>query len=302
MDSIFGILETLDKGFVLNWRREMHKCLACLENVEILHKGNVRSVYSENLTYNIMRCISCDLLQTVPQPTSETLNDIYTNNYRYDLHEIFKDEKAFRAKKIGKLISPSRGTTILELGSGNGALARNLASRYFVEVTAVDFITNDIFPGVTFIESDIESWLERDSNKYDYVVMSHTLEHMINIREMVPRICELLRDNGVLVLIVPNAKKRSRYWGYWQVPIHTVHFTESTLCQLFERCGVKKSLVKYAAIDTLGLLATFANIFQTDGKDFNSRYAIILRAISRIFRQTYWLGNSDLIVFLAKVG
>jgi SAM-dependent methyltransferase len=278
----------------------MKSCINC-KSVRIeFYKKLIKSVYSDEISYDIVSCGDCGILQTHPQPSKALLNDIYSKKYRYDLHEIFTKEKIFRARKIARLIHPISGSSLLELGSGNGALAKEFSKKYAAQITAVDLVQNSQMENVRFINSDIVEFLRSNREQFQYIVISHTLEHMLDIPFVSSEIVKILKPSGSLIVIVPNAVNRNSYWGYWQVPVHTVHFSSKSLENLFSQHNMVVSSIHYASIDSLGFLATIANILGTNGKSFNLRLSFLLKMFSFLFRRLYRYGNSDLIMIFEK--
>lgn len=82
------------------------------------------------------------------------------------------------------------------------------------------------------------------SKSYDVITLWHVLEHLENLNETWQRLNELLKDEGVLIVAVPNcssydARKYGAYWAAYDVPRHLWHFTPDTI----QRFGSKHGFV-----------------------------------------------------------
>jgi SAM-dependent methyltransferase len=69
---------------------------------------------------------------------------------------------------------------------------------------------------------------------FDLILMSHSLEHLPSPVETLRRVHRLLRDEGLLIVTVPNIKSLERrlfgfWWFHWDPPRHFYHFDRDTL-------------------------------------------------------------------------
>ncbi|GAB4131008.1 MAG: class I SAM-dependent methyltransferase [Bacteroidia bacterium] len=88
-----------------------------------------------------------------------------------------------------------------------------------------------------------ESALSTLSDKsFDLITMWHVLEHVPGLNDRVVEIGRLLKDEGVLVVAVPNrnshdAKYYGAYWAAYDVPRHLWHFRPEDIKALFLKHG-----------------------------------------------------------------
>lgn len=103
---------------------------------------------------------------------------------------------------------------ILEVGCGTGWLCGALAP--FGDVTGIDLSPASIaqakarYPGLTFIEGDIES-IELDA--FDFVVSADVISHVADQQRFVERIAKWTRPGGTFLLMTQNpfVWRRSSY-------------------------------------------------------------------------------------------
>ena len=105
---------------------------------------------------------------------------------------------------------------ILEVGCGDGTLARHLADGG-ARVTAVDIALppHDPHPGVTFVQSD---FLAFEDDPFDAVLFTSSLHHIPRLDEAVDRAWRLLRDGGTLLveefaIEAPDETTAAWYYG-----------------------------------------------------------------------------------------
>jgi SAM-dependent methyltransferase len=82
---------------------------------------------------------------------------------------------------------------------------------------------------------------------FDLVYMEHVLEHLPHPEEIIPQLSTLLRENGVLVISVPNQKSWMArlygiYWDWTSPPLHLHYFDSHNLQLLARESGLKTKL------------------------------------------------------------
>ena len=81
------------------------------------------------------------------------------------------------------------------------------------------------------------------------ITLWHVLEHIENLTEYIASLKKLLKENGTLVVAVPNyksydAKFYKEHWAAFDVPRHLWHFSQNSISKLFSQVsmGVVKTL------------------------------------------------------------
>jgi 2-polyprenyl-3-methyl-5-hydroxy-6-metoxy-1,4-benzoquinol methylase len=106
--------------------------------------------------------------------------------------------------KVIKMI-PDR-SKILDIGAGRGGLASYLQSIRYCDVTVCDMSDEAIVlckqKGLKTIKADIEN--EPIKGKYDLILMTAVLEHLINPRHILWKLRDNLVDGGHIILAQSN--------------------------------------------------------------------------------------------------
>ncbi len=84
----------------------------------------------------------------------------------------------------------------------------------------------------------LESLKEVSGQKFQAITLWHVLEHLPNLEEQITTLANLLEEDGVLVIAVPNfksfdAKHYKSYWAAFDVPRHLWHFSRTSIAKLF---------------------------------------------------------------------
>ena len=74
--------------------------------------------------------------------------------------------------------------------------------------------------------------------KFQAITLWHVLEHLPNLEQQIKALVDLLEDDGVLVVAVPNfksfdAKYYKAHWAAFDVPRHLWHFSKASITKLF---------------------------------------------------------------------
>jgi 2-polyprenyl-3-methyl-5-hydroxy-6-metoxy-1,4-benzoquinol methylase len=104
------------------------------------------------------------------------------------------------------------GAEVLDVGCGNGVISRYLGEKGFhvrgvdVSPKAIEKARNlNTFPNVRFEVVSAEQ-LVADGQRYHAVVCSEVLEHLNDPGKLLKVLHQILHDEGVLVVTVPNGK------------------------------------------------------------------------------------------------
>lgn len=84
---------------------------------------------------------------------------------------------------------------------------------------------------------------------FDAITLWHVLEHVPNLDEQITQLKALLKDEGCMVIAVPNfksfdAKHYGGYWAAYDVPRHLWHFSQSAISKIFDRYGMVVKEIK----------------------------------------------------------
>ena len=156
-------------------------------------------------------------------------------------------DKAFR-EFMGRYPVPWRGEgSVLDVGCGAGGNLKVLQEQGWnvsgIEISSVAaahaqaLVTGAIHTGT------LES-APFPPGSFDLILMNHSLEHFPSPLDGLRRARRLLKDDGLLVVSVPNAnsfevKLFGWWWFGWDPPRHFYHFEKNTLFQALSQTGFR---------------------------------------------------------------
>ena len=215
--------------------------------------------YATDELFDLMRCENCGFTFTQNAPIESEMGRYYdTPDYisHSDTHKglmnaVYHRVRRYMLGQKARIVERESGLStgrLLDIGTGTGyfsammqqlgwrvsAIEKNEAARQF----AKERFNLNVMP-----ESELPS-LQKGS--FDVITLWHVMEHLEHLHETWDLLSELLVNEGVLVVAVPNsasydAKKYGEHWAAYDVPRHLWHFSPNSMKKLaaqhhFELC------------------------------------------------------------------
>lgn len=149
------------------------------------------------------------------------------------------------AAEYRALLPPSKDSVILDIGYGNGWFMgachqlgyRNIHGADF-EVQPKDYL-RDWGVNIHRIEKDIGELLRDHREEFDFIHMSHVVEHIpkYSLLWVVDALYRALKSDGVLYLRTPNMEGPTPNSSYYVTLAHEYGFCGSNLTSLLDICG-----------------------------------------------------------------
>jgi len=199
-------------------------------------------------------CNKCGVIFTNKYLIKFNPKDIYETYYKnemasrfgFGIERVIRLFRFFRAFKIFTLYPHAK--SILDVGSGRGFMLYYL-KRYYkyrraagtqISKNAIEFSINDL--GLEIYDKDL---LELSMGpSFDIITIWHVLEHVVEPEKYIEKIFNLLKDNGKLIIEVPNFNSwtralTKRYWLSLDLNYHITFFTPESLSLLLKNHGFK---------------------------------------------------------------
>ena len=204
--------------------------------------------------FKLELCNSCNLLFTNPRPTLDRIGDYYkseeyvshSSTKKGFVNKVYGKVRSYTLKrKIALLKQLSSGKELLDIGAGTGHfLAKAKESGLDVLGLEPDSDARKVALTENGIELKDLSLLHDLDQKFDFVTMWHVLEHVYNLQDDLTKISSLVKQNGVLIIAVPNytsfdAQHYKKFWAAYDVPRHLYHFSPNSMIPLVESKGLK---------------------------------------------------------------
>lgn len=260
---------------------------------------------------SLCQCTDCGFLFRSPRPTLAAIAQYYSRDTQYNhwlVNQCPRD--ALWRRRLRLLECYGRTGRLLDVGTGIGEFLACAVRCFEVEGTEVSWRAAEIAQtryGLKIRHGTLDQ-IDFGAKRFDVVTIFHVLEHVHSPRLLLMRCRELLVDNGLLVIAVPNETRswkrlpkivlassglgRFRDSGFGLKPlaldkpgmeIHLSHFTPRTLQVLLARCGFRPI---DEAIDPCHATTGLSRIVH-DGMYHSCRWAY--RIIGLNFGEALWV-------------
>lgn len=150
-------------------------------------------------------------------------------------------------KYLMKVLPGNHDASILDIGCGFGQTLKSLRDKGYKNLKGIDINDESIAQcqkinlDVTKVD-DIISYSKTTGKKYDFIIMSHVLEHIEKDKmiDNLKAIKSMLSEEGKYCVMVPNAQSNTE--AYWRFEDFTHHylFTSGSLLYVLKAAGFTK--------------------------------------------------------------
>jgi 2-polyprenyl-3-methyl-5-hydroxy-6-metoxy-1,4-benzoquinol methylase len=210
---------------------------------ENTHEGGV--LISKN-NYDVILCDKCEYAHIMPLPTMEDVNEFYGKDY----YETIKPEMLSNYEKSLDWFNQmyddrfeifeentSMPGRVLDIGAGAGYFLKRAKERNWqyvgVEASRAACKYAEEYNKVTIINDFVENISVSEVGQFDAINISEVLEHVINPVGILEKCYKLLKDDGILFVMVPNEfnplqlannEINPESSNYWVVPDHHYNY------------------------------------------------------------------------------
>ena len=196
-------------------------------------------------TYEVMLNPDYEMLVTSPIPVD--LENYYksedyishTDSKKSLFDKVYQSVKNYTLKRKLSLINSFKTSSksILDIGAGTGDFLKVCKNNgWTTEGTepSIDAVNIAAQKGV-FLKQSLD---EIENKKYDVITLWHVLEHVELFSDYVTKLKNLLKEDGKLIIAVPNFKSYDanfykEYWAAFDVPRHLWHFSQTSIHKIF---------------------------------------------------------------------
>jgi len=195
-----------------------------------------------------------EMYATHPQPNEKDLPTYYqSENYishtdakKSLLDKVYQLVKNYTIAKKVKLIQSFHTSelNLLDIGCGTGDFIK-AAENVKWHVSGIEpndlarKLAQDKIQTPTQVVADLHE-ISDTKNQFDVISLWHVLEHVSNLDEYIKTIKSVLKQNGVLLIAVPNFKsydalQYKEFWAAYDVPRHLWHFSQKSINSIFKK-------------------------------------------------------------------
>lgn len=230
---------------------ERSSCLLCGASspIAVAERGQF------DLPTHVVVCRRCAFSYLDPRWSKERYAAFYVNEYDklYRPEIAAQDDQRTRYTPVKQIVERlkehqllKKPERVLDLGSGMGHAPIYLRANLFPEATyeaiepSADCGQHLRENGVDLIATDVYSdWELGRAGRYDLIIMRHVLEHFHDPKLVLTKVRQVLAEDGVLYLAVPDAMHPTRpLYGHFFRVVHISYFTRHSLRSMCEAAGL----------------------------------------------------------------
>ena len=233
------------------------------ENINLLKRScilcnsddfeSIAKVDRYGLQYYTGICLKCGLTQQYKYPNETFINLFYEKFYN-DLYAFFKNPEErfisqfnsgeYKFNILKKYMNFDNTKSVLEIGCGAGGILSFFQSKK-CEVVGIDY-ENDHLEYARKKNILAYSNYEKINQKFDIIILSHVLEHLVSAENILDICKKLIKKDGLIYVEVPSIESIPKHYdcdirNFLHIA-HVTHFTKNTFINFM---NVKGFNVKY---------------------------------------------------------
>jgi len=208
--------------------------------------------------FQLVRCLKCGLIYLNPRVQGEAIGQFYPKEDYDPFMDLSTRPKdliqrfylffrpysiRWKRKWVERLVGMG---SLLDYGSGTGEFLFEM-KRWKWEVVGIEKdaqarrFSQDML-GLHIYESD--AFLESGNQRFDAITFWHSLEHLYEPLQVLQKVRECLKEEGVIFVALPNIASIDAFfygqdWVALDLPRHLWHFTPKTLEKLSRKAGFR---------------------------------------------------------------
>lgn len=230
---------------VLGTKVKLDSCPLCKQNARLRFK-------KRSLSY----CRSCNFYYLNPRPEQREIIDSYNSSESFNR---WQNEQAIRSqlweKRLDLILNFKKEGLLLDIGTGDGFFLKFASDFFQVDATEISKAGIKIARerGFNPFHGSVLEMNSPENLKYDVITLWHVLEHLPDPTAVLKQIQSLLKDDGILVIAVPNefiplfklkhgfeSLKEGWAKSIWGMEIHLNYFTPTSLKKYLKRLEFKQ--------------------------------------------------------------
>lgn len=197
--------------------------------------------YKKNTKLDLSICKKCGLVQQANIPSNEELNLYYSQNYRIDYKKSFTP-KLKHIRRAGLVafdrinflkdnsIDSECYSKLIDIGAGGGEFVYLAKKNGF---DAIGIEPNQLYSDFARREYDVDIITcmldDLSDSSADIITIFHVFEHMAKPMEVMKKLYNTIKENGLLFIEVPNILQNDASPNNKFFKAHLYYYSEHTL-------------------------------------------------------------------------
>lgn len=221
-----------------------------------------------------------ELFKTQPIPKNLSKyyeSDVYishTDSKKTLFDKVYQAVKNINLKSKIRIISKYKNQKIqlLDIGAGTGDFVLSCKKQMHWETTGIE--PNEKARQLAEKKQIrlLENYDDLKEKPFDVITLWHVLEHIPDLENEIQKINSLLKEDGILIVAVPNykswdAQHYKQFWAAYDVPRHLWHFSKTSIQKIFTPKGFQLLEIKPMLFDAF-YVSILSEQYKTGKKNF----------------------------------
>jgi 2-polyprenyl-3-methyl-5-hydroxy-6-metoxy-1,4-benzoquinol methylase len=233
---------------------ELKSCPVC-ENIKTRIFLECPDHFLSHEKFTLVECENCKFVFVNPRPAENELSAYYespdyishTATKKGLINFVYIKVRELTLKRKFTLVNKfTSGKSILDIGCASGELLNEFKNNGWKTLGIEPNENARRSASENYgLQVEEESFLNKiEKGTFDVISMWHVLEHVSNLQERMKQLSTIVKDDGILVIALPNRKSfdavfYEKFWAAYDVPRHLYHFSPENVELLFSRYGFK---------------------------------------------------------------
>ncbi|TVR39325.1 MAG: class I SAM-dependent methyltransferase [Cryomorphaceae bacterium] len=226
-------------------------CPVC-SNGNRSHFLDTRDWFLSDEPFSLIRCGTCETLQTKPQPPPSEISRYYQSEEYVSHSDSQKGLVAYLYQRVKQITLRSKlnlvkkhlnGENLLDFGCGTGDFLNYCRQK---NISCIG-LEPDAQARDRAIEKGVEAYpahqLSSLKTSFGVITLWHVLEHTYDPVQTLRQLQSKLVPRGTIIIAVPNyksfdAQHYHEHWAAYDVPRHLFHFSQKSMEHLAQKIGM----------------------------------------------------------------
>ncbi|MDD5010594.1 MAG: class I SAM-dependent methyltransferase [Phycisphaerae bacterium] len=284
---------------------------SCSEKTSLYRQNFNNTVIALMESYDVVVCKSCGFVYADNIPSQADFNNYYAVMSKYEFNYkdgiVSNDYIDYYAKIVNFLIPhiTDVNAKILDIGCSTGSLLSIFKSKGYANLSGIDpsplcVRTARELYGIEATVNNISNF--KADKKFDLIILSAVLEHLVDFGDSMQKIHALLKDQGLLFIQIPDAE---RFGLYISAPFqqfsteHINYFSQYSIRNLLEKFSFKTIKIQQGE-NKLNMI-TDPDIFVLSRKTAHNDFQIVKDDVSELNIKNYITKCSNIDLEIKKI-
>lgn len=255
-------------------------------------KEDFELIYNEKYDMYQTKFTSFDKLDHYYKSENYISHTDAKRNWFEKIYQLVKNYTINQKWKLIKKYHKDNSISVLDIGSGTGDFLKYGINKLNANGVGVEPNSEAAAISKSKQINVYNNINELNNEKYDVITLWHVLEHVTNLNEYFNFFQNHLKENGTLIVAVPNfksfdAKHYKKHWAAWDVPRHLWHFSKGSIKKLAEENNFHLIHIKPMYFDSF-YVSLLSEEYKSGSKNiFKAFYIGLLSNIKGIFSKEY---------------